>query len=111
METSINMLSRSDAVPRLVLTGGPGGGKTTLMETLRAEGDRWLLVPEAAPLLFRAGLDGRGWAGQSGTGAGMDRKVGASRSTIGVPDDGGFTSHGFDQQASQRARRHHRVSR
>lgn len=59
METLINMLSRSDAMPRNVLTGGPGGGKTTLMEVLRAEGDRWVLVPEAAPLLFRAGLDGR----------------------------------------------------
>lgn len=59
METLINMLSRSDAVPRIVLTGGPGGGKTTLIEELRAEDDRWLLVPEAAPLLFRAGLDGR----------------------------------------------------
>jgi len=45
-----------------VLTGGPGGGKSTLMAQLRADDPlaaRWLLVPEAAPLLFRAGLNGR----------------------------------------------------
>ena len=50
------------AAPGIVLTGGPGGGKTTLMRELRAEDERswrWLLVPEAAPLLFQAGLDGR----------------------------------------------------
>lgn len=45
----------------LVLTGGPGGGKTTLMQELRAhdpQARRWLLLPEAAPLMFRTGLDG-----------------------------------------------------
>lgn len=50
------------ACPRIVLTGGPGCGKSTLMHELRAEDPharRWLLVPEAAPLLFQAGLDGR----------------------------------------------------
>ncbi len=49
-------------VPVIVLTGGPGGGKSALMRELRAENphaERWLLVPEAAPLLFRAGWDGR----------------------------------------------------
>ncbi len=48
--------------PRIVLTGGPCGGKTTLLRELRAadpHGERWLLVPEAAPPLFQAGLDGR----------------------------------------------------
>lgn len=47
---------------RIAFTGGPGGGKTTVMEELRAADpnrERWILVPEAAPLLFRAGLDGR----------------------------------------------------
>jgi len=45
-----------------VLTGGPGGGKSALMAELRAadpRAERWLLVPEAAPLLFQAGLDAR----------------------------------------------------
>lgn len=48
--------------PTIVLTGGPCGGKTTLMRELRAddsEARRWLLIPEAAPLLFQAGLDAR----------------------------------------------------
>jgi len=48
--------------PRIVLTGGPCGGKTTLLRELHAvdlRGERWILVPEAAPLLFQAGLDGR----------------------------------------------------
>jgi predicted ATPase len=48
--------------PCVVLTGGPGGGKTALLRELRAEDPRacrWLLVPEAAPLLFQVGLDAR----------------------------------------------------
>jgi len=47
---------------RIALTGGPGGGKTTLMRELRAQdpyAHRWLLVPESAPLLFSTGLNGR----------------------------------------------------
>lgn len=50
------------APPKIVLTGGPCGGKTTLMRELRAsdpECQRWILVPEAAPLLFQAGLSAR----------------------------------------------------
>jgi predicted ATPase len=46
----------------VVLTGGPGGGKTTFMRELlndpREQG-RWIMVPEAAPLLFQAQLDAR----------------------------------------------------
>lgn len=48
--------------PLIALTGGPGGGKTTFMRELRAEdprAERWLFVPEAAPLLFQAGLSAR----------------------------------------------------
>jgi hypothetical protein len=44
----------------IVLTGGPCGGKSTFLRELRARADqhhRWIFVPEAAPLLFHAGLD------------------------------------------------------
>lgn len=47
---------------RIVLTGGPCGGKTTFMRELRAEdpnAQHWIMVPEAAPLLFQAGLTAR----------------------------------------------------
>ena len=46
-------------LPVIALTGGPCGGKSTFMRELREEdlnADHWLLVPEAAPLLFAAGL-------------------------------------------------------
>lgn len=46
--------------PRIVLTGGPGGGKSTLTDELCAadpQESRWVPVAEAAPLLFRARLD------------------------------------------------------
>jgi predicted ATPase len=42
---------------RVVLTGGPGGGKTTAADLFRRElGDRVVVVPEAATLLFSGGF-------------------------------------------------------
>lgn len=42
---------------RIVLTGGPGGGKTTAVDLFRREiGDRVVVVPEAATLLFSGGF-------------------------------------------------------
>lgn len=42
---------------RVVLTGGPGGGKTTAADLFRREiGNRVIVVPEAATLLFSGGL-------------------------------------------------------
>lgn len=42
---------------RIVLTGGPGGGKTTAADLLRREiGEKIVIVPEAATLLFSGGL-------------------------------------------------------
>jgi predicted ATPase len=42
---------------RVVLTGGPGGGKTTAADLFRREiGDRVVLVPEAATMLFSGGF-------------------------------------------------------
>jgi hypothetical protein len=45
---------------RVVLTGGPGGGKSTLMRELRSRdpgGRNWALLPEAAPPLLGPGLE------------------------------------------------------
>lgn len=42
---------------RIVLTGGPGGGKTTAADLFRREiGDRVVVVPEAATILYSGGL-------------------------------------------------------
>src|SRR5687768_8961030 len=42
---------------RIVLTGGPGGGKTTAVDLFRREiGERVVIVPEAATMLFRGGF-------------------------------------------------------
>ena len=42
---------------RVVLTGGPGGGKTTAADLFRREiGDGVVVVPEAATILFRGGF-------------------------------------------------------
>lgn len=42
---------------RIVLTGGPGGGKTTAADLFRREiGERVVIVPEAATLVFSGGF-------------------------------------------------------
>ena len=42
---------------RIVLTGGPGGGKTTAADLFRREiGDSVILVPEAATMMFMGGF-------------------------------------------------------
>ena len=42
---------------RIVLTGGPGGGKTTAADLFRREiGERVVIVPEAATLIFSGGF-------------------------------------------------------
>ncbi len=42
---------------RIVLTGGPGGGKTTAADLFRREmGDKVVLVPEAATMVFSGGF-------------------------------------------------------
>jgi predicted ATPase len=42
---------------RIVLTGGPGGGKTTAADLFRREiGDRVVVVPESATILFAGGF-------------------------------------------------------
>lgn len=42
---------------RIVLTGGPGGGKTTAADLFRREiGDKVVVVPESATLLFMGGF-------------------------------------------------------
>ncbi len=51
------MKSATNGRCRIVLTGGPGGGKTTAGDLFRREiGDRVVLVPEAATLLFTGGF-------------------------------------------------------
>lgn len=42
---------------KIAVTGGPSGGKTTLLETLKKElGPKTSIVPEAASLLYRGGF-------------------------------------------------------
>jgi predicted ATPase len=49
--------SSSNGRCRIVLTGGPGGGKTTASDLFRREiGERVVVVPEAATLLFSGGF-------------------------------------------------------
>jgi predicted ATPase len=53
-------MKRSNPCPercRIVLTGGPGGGKTTAADLFRREiGDHVVIVPEAATILFQGGF-------------------------------------------------------
>lgn len=49
--------SRPNGHCRIVLTGGPGGGKTTAADLFRREiGERVVLVPEAATMIFSSGF-------------------------------------------------------
>lgn len=49
--------SESNGRCRIVLTGGPGGGKTTAADLFRREiGERVVVVPEAATMLFLGGF-------------------------------------------------------
>ncbi len=50
----------TDRTCRVVLTGGPGGGKTTAADLFRREiGSRIVIVPEAATMLFTGGFPRR----------------------------------------------------
>ena len=43
---------------RIVLTGGPGGGKTTAIDLLRREFSKQIVVvPESATMLFGGGIE------------------------------------------------------
>ena len=47
----------SNGRSRIVLTGGPGGGKTTAIDLFRREiGQRVVVVPESATMLFQGGF-------------------------------------------------------
>lgn len=51
------MTKHSNGRCRIVLTGGPGGGKTTAADLFRREmGERVVLVPEAATMVFSGGF-------------------------------------------------------
>lgn len=49
--------NQSDRVSKIVLTGGPGGGKTTAADLFRREiGESVVVVPESATTLFAGGF-------------------------------------------------------
>ena len=51
------MTNNNSRCHRIVLTGGPGGGKTTAADLMRREvGDQIVVVPEAATMLFSGGF-------------------------------------------------------
>lgn len=51
------MSQKNPSSKRIVLTGGPGGGKTTAADLMRREvGDQIVIVPEAATMLFSGGF-------------------------------------------------------
>lgn len=51
------MTTKNKVCHRIVLTGGPGGGKTTAADLMRREvGERIVIVPEAATMLFSGGF-------------------------------------------------------
>ena len=55
--TTPNGNGRGASPPRVVLTGGPGGGKTTAADLFRRKiGERVTIVPEAATMLFTGGF-------------------------------------------------------
>ena len=56
-DLSFNMPNKNSRCHRIVLTGGPGGGKTTAADLMRREvGDQIVIVPEAATMLFSGGF-------------------------------------------------------
>lgn len=57
LDTPSTPISPDNNRCRIVLTGGPGGGKTTAADLFRREiGERVVIVPEAATLLFSGGF-------------------------------------------------------
>jgi len=58
METTDTTSTNSRSHPyRIVLTGGPGGGKTTAADMFRREiGERIVVVPESATMIFTGGF-------------------------------------------------------
>lgn len=57
MDTQTLEKNRKHKCHRIVVTGGPGGGKTTAADLFRREiGDSIVIVPEAATMLFSGGF-------------------------------------------------------
>ena len=54
---NLQLMKSAHKYIRIVLSGGPGGGKTTAADLFRREiGDRVVIVPEAATILFQGGF-------------------------------------------------------